>query len=144
MTDDDNQTSNTNALNDAKRLQAAAYQRGGYPRGFALATAVWAGLLTTGITAGHDWWFIVLTTGIAGFFYARHQQGAWVNEVSSPTDLVYIFSGVAFIVFVGCAGFVGRHYFELGFAPYLSGLIVGIAQYWMMQWSRAETGAPAA
>ena len=110
MTDyDDDQTPNTNALNDARRLQAAAGQRGGYPRGFALATAVWAGVLTTGITAGHDWWFIVLAVGIAGFLYSRHQQGAWVNEATSHSDLLRIFGGATLIVLIGIAGFIGRH-----------------------------------
>ena len=127
MTDyDDDQTPNTNALNDARRLQAAAGQRGGYPRGFALATAVWAG---------------VLTTGIAGFLYSRHQQGAWVNEATSHSDLLRIFGGATLIVLIGIAGFIGRHKLELGFAPYLCGLVVGVSQYLMMQLSRAHTGA---
>ena len=142
MTDyDDDQTPNTNALNDARRLQAAAGQRGRYPRGFALATAVWAGVLTTGITAGHDWWFIVLAVGIAGFLYSRHQQGAWVNEATSHSDLLRIFGGATLIVLIGIAGFIGRHKLELGFAPYLCGLVVGVSQYLMMQLSRAHTGA---
>ena len=142
MTDhDDDQTPNTNALNDARRLQAAAYQRSGYPRGFTLATAAWAGVLTTGITAGHNWWFIVLAVGIAGFLYSRHQQGAWVNEATSHADLLRIFGSATLIVLIGIAGLIGRHELELGFAPYLCGLVVGVSQYLMMQLSRAHTGA---
>ena len=42
---------------------------------------------------------------------------------------------------IGIAGFIGRHELELGFAPYLCGLVVGVSQYLMMQLSRAHTGA---
>ena len=141
-------TAARDALSSVERMHDAGLRRGLYPRSFSVALGAWAGLLAFLIGIESGWWPLWLFAGFGGFYLLKRRQGAWLAEVHSKRQfwLLLLPAGlVCGVVFI--AGNVGRQDFGLGWAPYASGVFIGVALF-AVTWlayeptrARLQTGA---
>lgn len=115
------------ALASVEQFSSTGLKRGLYPRWFAVAMSLWAGVLAA--TVGMAVWLLIFGGGLIGYWLWRRRVGAWVREINSRADLwrVITLSIVFGGLFVG--GYVGRYHYELPWAPIVAGVVVAIGLY---------------
>ena len=123
------------SLATVAEMTAAGVNRGLYPRWFAAATAVWAGLIAALIAFESPLWLVLFPAGLVGLFLYRRQRGAWVNEVRTVRDLWCVIVGAAVLCLVAVAGIIGWHQFGFFWAPIVAGLAIAAGLFAAMEFS---------
>ena len=123
------------ALASVERMRSAGLKRGLYPRGYAIAVALWCGALTTTAGLASAAFLPLLGLGLLGHWLWIRKTGIWVwvfrvwfsrrgQEIRSTRGLWTVLVLLIPVGGVMVAGYIGRQSYGLTWAPFVAGAIV--------------------
>lgn len=121
------------AFGSAERMRLAGLRRGLYPRWFAAATALWAGVSATLIAVESPVWILLFVAGLIGYQLYRRKKGAWVQEVNSRRELLLVVALAILVCLIAAGGYVGRQHFDISWAPVISGATIALGLFLLME-----------
>ncbi len=128
------------ALASVERMRSAGLKRGRFPRGFAVAAALWTGALTTTVGLASPTSIPLLVLGLLGYWLWCRKTGVWIwfirlwlsqrKQVSQGSRELRAAILVSILVGgVMMAGYVGGQSFGLAWAPFVAGAIVAVVTF---------------